>query len=273
MNRYYVKLSVLICLCVIGLSTAKAGGRNVTVYLRDGSAMIGELVRVRADGISIYTLQQDVSDETLLLLPRHLTDIPLSNIQRITSEGQSHIVAGMLIGTGVGLATGAAIAAVSVSNTPEPKNPLDAFGTAMGEGIGAAAITGIGLLGGLAVGTLVGAAASSSDLEMHTFDIKELTKLSEAARFPNQGRAGYGVTSVPSKFGFATDDRGHILSVIPGSPAFVGEFRYSDSLVAINANALPIGSTGDIRKLLNSGDSLSVILQRGNETLVKKLVK
>ncbi len=111
MNRFYMKLSVLVCLCVIGLLTSSAGGRKVTVYLRDGFAMIGELISVRADGISISTLHQGVSDEMLLLLLRYLTDIPPSNIQRVTSEGQSHIVAGTLIGTGVGVAAGAAIAA------------------------------------------------------------------------------------------------------------------------------------------------------------------
>ncbi len=273
MKHHYMNLIVLFCMCVVGLSTANAGGRTVHVLLRDGSSVTGELIIVRVNGLSLYTGQEDVSDETLLRDPKYLTSIPLSNIESVHSKGESHVGSGMLIGTGVGLVMGLTIAAVAASNEPEPKDPLDGIATAVAEPMAMAAVTAMGMLGGFTAGTLVGIASSSSDLDLYTLDTRELTQLALCSRFPNQGRPGYGVSTAGSRYGFTFDNQARILSVLPGSPAFAGDLHFKDSIVSVNARAIPVGSLSGILKLVNVGDSLRVTVQRDGETIQKTLAK
>ncbi len=252
MKNHFIKLSILLCIWIIGMSTANADGRRVTIVTRDGSSLTGELISIRPHELLLYTGREEISDETLLRDPKYATNIPLSNIESVYSEGESHVVNGMLIGAGIGLFVGVAIAKESASKT----NAFD-----------------LGFFGGIAAGTLAGIAASSSDFDLRAFDSKELMQLAQCSRFPDQGRAGYNVSTAASKYGFTFDDHARILSILPGSPGFVADLHFKDRIVSVDARAIPVGSLSDILKLVNVGDSLNVTVQRDGKILDKKLVR
>ncbi len=250
MKNNAVKLSILLCFWIIGMLTANAGGRTVTVFTRDGSPVTGELISVRADGISVYISEEGISDEMLVRDPKFLINIPLSNIYSVNSQGRSYSKAGELIGTGAGLLV-----------------------VALAGEVGNWKTVSIGTVSGGTLGGLIGMALSERDIELRTFDRKELTQLAASSRFPNQVPAGFGDTCATSTYGFTLDNQGRILSVIPGSPAFMANLHYKDRLVSVNSQALPAGSRREILQLVNSGDSLDVRIQRGDETIQTTLTR
>ncbi len=263
MKNDVITLGILLCVWITGMSTANAGGRTVTLFLRDGTAISGELINVRIDQITVCAGSAERSDKDLLQNPTYLTNVPVGEIEKIYSEGHSHVAMGMLVGTGVGTALGAIWGAATERN--EKENSAEGFAPVLGGAMG--------LMGGFIIGTISGIASSSHDLELRELTPGELSSLARSARFAEEGPPAYGIAKVLSKYGFKIDYQGRVQSIIPGSSAFMNNIRYRDSITSVNGNPLPLGSFTALWKLVNVNDSITVSIQRGTEMIEKKLAK
>ncbi len=160
--------------------TAAAGGKTISVALTTGASYRGELITVDTGSILLYTGKESLSDDEIITAESTLVRIPISQLTWIRSEGTSRVVAGVLVGTGLGL-VGGAIALASETKSEIEKNPATGWLTGPAEGSVAFAAF---LLGGIAVGTITGIALSSGDLDIGSFDRASLASLAADARFP-----------------------------------------------------------------------------------------
>ncbi len=164
------RLIILAASFMLPLSVLLADGAKVSVFLKSGEVLEGELIAVRNDAILIAR-QPGLSEKALAQDSTSVMRLPLGEVGLVRVPGSSHVLLGALIGLPVGIAAGALIGA---SMTDEPKNvpglivyPLDAAAhTAAGAAIGGA--------GGLVLGLIVGGAASQSDQDFPPTDIAKL---------------------------------------------------------------------------------------------------
>ncbi|MCK5086509.1 MAG: hypothetical protein KAQ90_03265, partial [Melioribacteraceae bacterium] len=128
-------------------------GAEVTVLLKDGTEIYGELLSVRDSSIIICT-EYSASEEELANLTYTIVTIPNGKIQELTiQEGHSYVIIGMGAGIIGGYFIGLGVAWILLK---DDKSDM--------VGIGYALIAGLGMLLGLGAGGAIGSANSTDDV-------------------------------------------------------------------------------------------------------------
>jgi len=167
-----------ILLLFISSSRVEAGGRKITVITKSDMVFTGELLSVRAKEILI-SLRVDADDSALARTPALIRVIPDSVIRTIHSTGESHVGQGMAIGTGIGL--GAGLVGLFIMESKASNS--SSFGESLDYGLGGPALGATLTLGGFLIGTIAGAASSTSDINMGISEPLDFQKLVTSSRY------------------------------------------------------------------------------------------
>ncbi len=154
--------SIIACLILVPslMSGAfRTSGRLVSITVQDGGMIAGELLSVRPVEVILSLYAPGAPDSVLEKNPTMIRHIRLADIIRIHVEGESHLGAGMALGSIGGLVCG--ILATSVS---EPDRKDDVFG--IYEGMDKSVTVMACMAGGFLFGTIIGSATSVPDADL-----------------------------------------------------------------------------------------------------------
>ena len=169
-SAWIALLSLLLC-----IQSASAGGRRITIMLRSGQEVKGELLSVREKSL-VVTKVNDVSDWELTDHPEFIAAVSGQDIQKVIIKGKSHVLGGMGIGLLAGTLGGVIIggSAGKTDNTTVNSISQPMFAA------GGAVIFG---LGGLLVGALIGGASSKGGEEINADSLQDLFYFRQYARY------------------------------------------------------------------------------------------
>ncbi len=150
---------------------------EVVLLLNDGQEIAGELLSVRDSSIIISTIENaegygSAGDTAGIVV------VSNQRVQKVIIKGESKVLKGMGLGLLIGGAIGAMINCVTYK---KPRDSSFHFGPEAAPG---AVGVFLGGLGGLAVGAIVGSAASTSDEVIEPLPNHDLSSLKPFARFP-----------------------------------------------------------------------------------------
>jgi hypothetical protein len=163
-------LSLLFC-----VHAATAGGSRITLLLRSGLEVKGELLSVREKSL-IVTKVNDVSDWELTDHPEFISEVSRMDIQKVTIRGKSHVLGGM----GIGLLVGTVGGVLLGGSAGKVKDPVVNTITQPSFAVGGAVIFG---LGGMLVGALIGGASSRGTEEINADTMQDLFYFRPYARY------------------------------------------------------------------------------------------
>jgi hypothetical protein len=164
------------CLLLAFLSVGyQAGPRDVEqveLFLSDGVKMEAEIVALR--DTSIVVLADSASSTQMVLV------LPHNRIMSVRLPGNSHILAGALMGCGAGCATGALIGCNSKTRSGcKEEEPLEQQANGLSGGI-------IGSLAGALIGGAVGGVASTGERVLVSPVQRDFNVLRPLARYPDE---------------------------------------------------------------------------------------
>ena len=168
-----IALFTFLPLLTVPANDLLADGADVVLLLNSGSEVSGELLSVRENAILIARTS-GTTDEVLERFPDAISVVPYESVQKVTIDGNSYV----LLGLGLGLVTGVAVGFAVAPDAHEDNSPGQLV-----DGINSTYSVSIGGLIGLALGTVVGAAASTGDNEMETSTFKSPYSLKPYARY------------------------------------------------------------------------------------------
>ncbi len=158
----------------------KAEGREVTLILKDGTAITGELLSVRDSSLVVDVLNRAWEVD----VPSHSKGIVVVRNHRVQSaviKGKSNVLKGMGLGTLIGAGSGAIVGAAR-GDTPRTF-PYGGTSTAREKAVAGA--IGLGAVGFL-VGTVVGLISSSRDKDVEPLLNQDFSSFRPVARFSEE---------------------------------------------------------------------------------------
>ncbi len=176
------KLSLICIILLVASNMLFAGGREITVFTSSHQIVFGELLSARETGL-VLTNVMDLSDTELGGHPEWIILVPVTEIDSIRAEGHSHVLAGLGIGAGAGLATGLIVGAAVSNDVNHNSSDYVPVVTEMSAGMSGAAAAVLCLGGGIVLGTIVGAVASSGDIMIAKPDPTTLLSLRPDSRY------------------------------------------------------------------------------------------
>jgi hypothetical protein len=159
-----MKTTVVIPACLLVVSLAKGGGREVLVAVGRTGAVKGELVEVR-DSTLVVAVHND--DEELRV-------VPIRDIKWVSIKGENFVPTSAVLGVLVGGVVGAAVGVSTVDQSN------DGFGFRAVESGATGGVVRAGI--GLAIGYGIGSGASSKKIIVTPEDGAFLQVLNSAAR-------------------------------------------------------------------------------------------
>jgi hypothetical protein len=166
-----MKTPVLIAACLLLVSLAKGGGKEVLVAVGRSGAVKGELVEVR-DTTLVVAVEKE--NEGLIV-------VPIRDVQWVVIKGKNHVGKAAIIGLTSGILLGAVAGA---NREPQARGSIFAGGSLLDGTEPAMAGAGLGALIGLALGAGVGSLGSSKDVHVTPEDSTFREVLNNAARQP-----------------------------------------------------------------------------------------
>ena len=171
-----MKAHLLLVACMVVVSFARGGGRDVLVAVGSLGCIQGELVEVGDTTLVIAVENYDETDEGLK--SGSLRVVPLRNIQWVVVRGQDHVVTA----AGLGFLGGGIIGGL-VGGVLADKPPGGSWGIP-NQAAGALEGAGIGAVIGLGIGYGIGSAVSPEEMRLESGDPAFKEKLRTAARYP-----------------------------------------------------------------------------------------
>ena len=164
-------LSLLLC-----VQSASAGGRGITILLRNGQEVKGELLSAREKSLLVSNLD-NAKDWQLAEHPEFIQVVSYQDIQKVILKGKSHVLVGMGIGLLAGTLGGAIIGGIAFTDDTDPEfNQVT-------RPFGAMVLGTVGGLSGLIIGALVGGAGSRGDRKINTERLQDLFYFRQYARY------------------------------------------------------------------------------------------
>jgi hypothetical protein len=148
------------------IQSASADGRRIIIMLRNGQELGGESLSAREKSL-VVTIVNNMSDRQLTDHPEFIGAVPQQEIRTVTIKSKWHVLVGMRIGWIVGT-----VAGIISGSSSRHHDQLDAVG-------GGA----LGGLGGLMIGTLIGAFGSKPGEEIDTDSLQDLLYFRQYARY------------------------------------------------------------------------------------------
>ena len=176
MKNYNIVL--LICFIFLLSTNLFAGGRTITVTMKDSSQLTGELISVQEKGI-IIAFQEDLTEEQMLQNPDLIAAINYDEIKEVTAEGHSQFGSGLLYGFLGGAAFGILAGVILVSSTNSESN--GSFSTLLAVLLGGA----FGIIGAV-IGSISGAVSSTPDIDFKPDMNDSFLTLKSFARYTDE---------------------------------------------------------------------------------------
>jgi hypothetical protein len=173
----YVKIIFIITLLT---SSTLAGGKYVTIQLKDSSIISGELISVRDNGL-IICLSPGLSEEELSDSLQLLVGLNYSLIAQIAYKYRNgpKLVLPIFLGTGLGIASGLLISAIAFPGSSSDKQDIIGSWFSTLKYVMVAVFGAVGLM----VGTITGISISDEDKNISNISSNEIDMLKFFSRY------------------------------------------------------------------------------------------
>jgi hypothetical protein len=173
----YVKIILIITLLT---GSTLAGGKYVTIQLKDSSIISGELISVRDNGL-IICLSPGLSEEELSDSLQLLVSLNYNRIAQIAYKYRNSpkLVLPIFLGAGLGIASGLLISAIAFPGASSDKQDI------IGSWFSTLKYVMVAMFGavGLIVGTITGISISEEDKSISNISSDEIEMLNFLSRY------------------------------------------------------------------------------------------
>jgi hypothetical protein len=175
-----IKYPIIIVTILLLTGSTLAGGKYVTIQLKDSSTISGELISVRENGL-IICLSPGLSEEELSDSLQLLVGLNYNRIAQIVYKYRSgpKLVLPIFLGTGLGIASGLIIGAIAFPGASSDKQDIIGSWFSTLKYVMVAVFGAVGLI----VGTITGISISDEDKNISNISSDELEKLKFFSRY------------------------------------------------------------------------------------------
>ena len=184
MKIKYFKMIAAILLLTGG---TLAGGKYITIQLKDSSVISGELISVRDNGL-IICLSPGLSEEELSDSLQLLVGLNYDRIAQIAYNYRSgsKLVIPILLGTGLGIASGLIIGTIAFPGANSDNNDIIGSSFSTLKVIMAVVLGSIGFI----VGVITGTTSSNEEKNISNISSDEIEMLKSFSRY-DKGEPGF----------------------------------------------------------------------------------
>jgi hypothetical protein len=175
-----IKYPIIIVTILLLTGSTLAGGKYVTIQLKDSSTISGELISVRNNGL-IICISPGLSEEELSDSLQLLVGLNYNSIAQIAYKYRNgpKLVLPIFLGTGLGIASGLLISAIAFPGASSDKQDIIGSWFSTLKYVMVAVFGAVGLI----VGTITGISISGEDKNISNISSDEIEMLKFFSRY------------------------------------------------------------------------------------------